>query len=104
MDINKKIEHIRQQPEHIKMKYVWGAVVVCMFFIVIIWVISVKTMFHKSTAGQDLNQLKESFSKSDIQVPSISDLPSQEGLSASQLEKAPATKGLTETENPQTKQ
>jgi hypothetical protein len=40
MDIYRKIEEIRQKPEHIRMRYVWASVAVSMFFILIIWFMS----------------------------------------------------------------
>lgn len=42
MDIQDKIEEIRRQPEHIRMRYVIGIVAVIMFFVVLIWIITVR--------------------------------------------------------------
>jgi hypothetical protein len=41
-----KIEAIRRQPEHIRMRYVFGCLVVSMAFIVGIWMLSVRESFH----------------------------------------------------------
>ncbi len=35
-----KIEEIRRQPDHIRLRWAWGLTAVGMFFIVIIWMIS----------------------------------------------------------------
>lgn len=91
------------------MKYVWGAVAVCMFFIVIIWIISIKAMFHQSTAGQDFDKLRDSFGNPNVDMPSISDLSQQEGTIKSSLEQgsAPSNKPIdttTTTQQNQTQQ
>lgn len=43
--IEKKVEDIRKQPEHIRVRYVWGAVAITMFFVIFIWLLSMKTNF-----------------------------------------------------------
>lgn len=45
MNISDKIEEIRQKPEHERMRYVWGMVSVSMFFVIIIWIVSLKDNF-----------------------------------------------------------
>ena len=40
MDIFNKIENIRRQPDHIRLRWAWGLTFVGMFFIIIIWMIS----------------------------------------------------------------
>jgi len=52
MNINRKIEEIRRKPEHIRMRYVWGAVAIAMFFIIIIWLFSLQETF-KSTVPEE---------------------------------------------------
>jgi hypothetical protein len=42
MKLAEKIETIRQKPEHIRLRYVWFLVVLCMTFIFIIWIFSLK--------------------------------------------------------------
>lgn len=44
MSLANKIDEIRRKPEREKMKYVWGMVAVCMFFIIFVWIISLKGM------------------------------------------------------------
>lgn len=41
-----KIEHIREQPEHIRMRYVLGCLFVSMTFILGIWLLSLKESFN----------------------------------------------------------
>jgi hypothetical protein len=43
MNLAKKIEEIRQKPEHIRLRYVWFLVVLCMTFVFIIWIFSLKS-------------------------------------------------------------
>ncbi len=43
--ISNRIEDIRRQPEHIRLKYAWGAVAFSMFFIVAIWIFSLGSLF-----------------------------------------------------------
>ena len=38
-----KIEKIRKQPEHIRMRYVWFFVAVSMLFVIILWIFSLTT-------------------------------------------------------------
>lgn len=42
MDILTKIEEIRRQPEHIRLRWVWGLTVGCMAVIVLLWLILLK--------------------------------------------------------------
>ena len=57
MDINKKIEEIRQQPEHVRIRYVWIAVAVSMFFIILIWLFSLNESFKKTNPASDMKNL-----------------------------------------------
>lgn len=47
-----KIEWIREQPEHIRMRYVFGCLLVSMAFIVGIWLLSLKESFR--SIGRDV--------------------------------------------------
>lgn len=68
MNLSEKIDEIRHKPEHIRIRYVWGMVVISMFFIVIIWVFSLKENLQqfkssdnqKSPASSSLNILNNS--------------------------------------------
>ncbi len=71
MNIEKKIEEIRKSPEHIRERYVWIAVIICMLFVLGIWLVSFKTTF-KSQEKENL-QIKELIEKS---KDSIDELPS----------------------------
>lgn len=43
MKLAEKIEAIRRKPEHIRLRYVWFLVVLCMTFVFIIWIFSLKS-------------------------------------------------------------
>jgi len=68
MDILEKIEEIRKKPEHIRRRYVWVMVLVCAFFIFLIWILSFKNSLYMIRENQDdsasqeeiLKNLKES--------------------------------------------
>lgn len=46
LDLWEKVEHIRKQPEHVRMRYVFGCLAVSMTFILGIWVLSVRESFQ----------------------------------------------------------
>lgn len=48
MSIHSKIENIRKQPEHVRMRYVLLSVFVSMFFISVLWIFSITTSFTNS--------------------------------------------------------
>jgi hypothetical protein len=54
MRIQEKIEEIRNQPQHVRWRYTFASVFVCMFFVVGIWFMSLGQMFSKtSTEGMN---------------------------------------------------
>ena len=55
MDIFKKIEEIKQKPEEERMKYVWFFVLISMFFIVIVWIFSMKSNMVNSKPEKNLS-------------------------------------------------
>jgi len=46
MGIQKKIEEIRQKPEHQRVRYVWAMVAVCMLLLVALWVFSLRDVLN----------------------------------------------------------
>ena len=77
MDIGKKIEEIRNKPEHIREKYVWMSVGICMVFILGIWLFSFSAMFGEKEPINDNAPVKELIEKSKESIgemPSIKDL------------------------------
>ena len=81
--ISEKIEAIRQQPESIRIRYVWGCVAASMFIILIFWIFSIASMFAggKDDSDQTANGINSSISEQiqtlSNQAPSLKDLNSQ---------------------------
>jgi hypothetical protein len=53
MNISKKIEEIRNKPDHERVRYVWGMVLVSMFFIILLWLVSLKDNFSNNYSNQE---------------------------------------------------
>ena len=75
MDIAKKIEEIRRQPEHIRLRWVWGSVVFSMLIIFAIWLFSITVMFKDGKNNSPTNQDENTI---------ISDQKNQTGIDANQ--------------------
>ena len=79
MDINRKIEEIRQKPEHIRLRYIWGLVAISMLFVITIWVLSVKESAKSlnSNSNNNLPDISQSLQEIDSlrnSTPSIDEL------------------------------
>jgi hypothetical protein len=57
MNISEKIEKINQKPEHERIRYVWGMVAISMFFIIALWIVSLKDTFtsKNNSANEPIN-------------------------------------------------
>lgn len=83
MDINRKIEEIRKKPEHIRMRYVWGAVALCMSFIFIIWIFSLHETFKSSGAKEgNLPSIKDDINQQKQSIPSLKDFINESNKSS----------------------
>lgn len=72
MSISNKIENIRRQPEHIRLRYVWLGVIVSMIFIVIIWIFSLQETFRNSAPKpEESASLKSQWESAKENMPSI---------------------------------
>lgn len=49
MSIQSKIEEIRKQPEHVRMRYTLLSVFISMLFISVLWIFSITTSFKNSS-------------------------------------------------------
>jgi hypothetical protein len=81
MNITKKIEEIREQPEHIRLRWVWGCVAFSMFVILAVWIFSVTAMFKKNSdesAPISLPNLDQQIKGLSNQTKSIEDSDSQQ--------------------------
>jgi len=78
-----KIEHIRLQPENIRMRYVWGSVAISMFIILIIWIVSINAMLQRQEKSPKQNDTGEGDITKQIQnlkqqAPSLKDFSDQQ--------------------------
>ncbi|KKP80187.1 MAG: hypothetical protein A2271_03815 [Candidatus Moranbacteria bacterium RIFOXYA12_FULL_35_19] len=82
MNIFDKIEEIRRQPEHVRLRWAWGLTAFGMVFILIIWMISFSAQFENtddlekenilnSQVIEDLSVQKESIQDATKQMKSL---------------------------------
>lgn len=94
MNIFNKIEEIRRQPDHIRLRWAWGLTAVGMFFIVIIWMISFSTQIsglkseekienslNNGSAMQELSAQKKSIEDATSQLKNVLGNQSQNNIS-----------------------
>jgi len=77
MNIHAKIEEIRNKPEQQRLKYVWGAVAISMFFVIAIWILSVKISLQRTpdqSLGQSLPDIGKQLQDIKDTAPSLGDI------------------------------
>lgn len=74
MSLIKKIEHIRQQPEAVRLRYVWLCVSVSMFFVFTIWILSVQTNFPKIPTLTETLPSNTNQENTDTTIPSLQEM------------------------------
>lgn len=70
------MERVRREPEHVRVRYVWGAVGIVMVLIFGLWVITLRDSFRKAapTDSQLLRETASSVSSRTTEgVPSLED-------------------------------
>lgn len=81
MNISEKIDHVRRQPEHIRMRYVWGCVALSMLVVMIIWGFSVASLFKSKdidpNAPDSVANLKKQLQTVSEQTPSLKNFSEQ---------------------------
>lgn len=77
LGIWEKIEWVRRQPEHIRMRYVLGSLFVSMLFIFGIWLLSLVESFHNISKDVPAAALKGKELLPKGEVPSLSGLLEQ---------------------------
>ena len=78
MYISKKIDEIRNKPEHIRERYLWMIGAFCMLFIFGVWLLSFKSSFRQAEEEKAVSPVKDLVDKS---KESINEIPGIEGLS-----------------------
>lgn len=86
MKLSEKIAEIRRQPEHIRLRYVWGSVAISMFFIITIWIFSITLMFTENNGKNKVSEdsataLTEQLKTVNNQLPSIENFSEKTGSS-----------------------
>jgi hypothetical protein len=83
MNILEKIEAIRRQPEHVRVRYVWMCVAVSMFIILILWFFSIASMFAEEKNNPDqqntgiVPDMQQQLQTIKEQAPSLQDISNQ---------------------------
>lgn len=71
--IEKKVHEIRKQPEHIRIRYVWGLVGAAMLIVIFIWIISMKISFlninNNPQTQESINDLQKRMSDITAESP-----------------------------------
>ncbi|MFA5986427.1 MAG: hypothetical protein WC819_03705 [Parcubacteria group bacterium] len=86
--IEKKIHDIQNEPEHIRLRYLWGAVLISMMLIVFIWVMSLKTTFLQVRNDKDMQKSLETLQE---QLDTIKAPTDQQSVSIDDLLQKPAS-------------
>lgn len=73
MNINKKIEELRKAPEHVRLRYVWIAVAITMFFVVIIWLFSIGEKLQVMPPPESDSSLQNKLDEAKNNMPSLQD-------------------------------
>jgi hypothetical protein len=63
LNLNDTIEAIRQKPEHVRMRYAIGLALICMVFVTIIWLLTVRQGFSDSSpeTKERVNEVTNTF-------------------------------------------
>lgn len=108
--ISNKIEEIRREPEHVRIRWVWTYVIFSMLIIVAIWIFSMTSLFQGDKKIQDAAQtpgINEQLQELKQQAPSLKDLSDQtltignEGISNSPVKNSEERPAPTQPELPQ---
>ncbi|NTW46023.1 MAG: hypothetical protein HGB18_03125 [Candidatus Moranbacteria bacterium] len=57
--IHERVDRIRREPEHVRVRYVWAMVAVVMTMIVLLWVVTLRDSLRKSIPA-DADTLRKS--------------------------------------------
>jgi hypothetical protein len=74
INIWEKIEWVRQQPEHIRMRYVFGCLIISMSFVIGIWLLSLKESFGNISRDVSNTAEKSKEQLSDVKMPALDSL------------------------------
>lgn len=81
--IAEKIEAVRKKPEHVRLRYVWGSVIVVMAVVIALWVFSLKESLESAlpiSPEEDASRAEQADSVPDIRQPSLQERFGEEGI------------------------
>jgi hypothetical protein len=78
INIWEKIEWVREQPEHIRMRYVIGCLAVSMTFVIGIWLLSLKESFGNISRDVSNTAEKSKEQLPDVKMPALDSLLEQD--------------------------
>ncbi|PID52251.1 MAG: hypothetical protein CR972_03130 [Candidatus Moraniibacteriota bacterium] len=81
--IEKTVQNVRQQPEHIRMRWVWISVIIGMIFVTFIWMMSLRISFFTIQADKQTQETLNDFQKQFSDVTET--LPSENSVSIDEL-------------------
>lgn len=73
--IEQKVHEVRRQPEYIRVRWMWGSVIVSMLFVIFIWMMSMRINFLQINSD---TKTKESISDIQNQINYITTSPRQD--------------------------
>ncbi len=62
--LERKIEEVRQKPESVRLRYVWGLVAGIMIVIFFGWIMGLRAGFRAASPSDDIRSVQDSFSAS----------------------------------------
>ena len=80
--LEKQIVLIRKKPEHVRLRYMWGSLVISMLFIVCIWLLSVRINLLKARSD---NSTSESINQIQNQITDIQQKAQDDTISIDEL-------------------
>jgi hypothetical protein len=83
--IVRKVEEIREKPEHIRVRYVWTAVCVAMVLILTLWIITLRFSFREAVPA-DTKAIRDSIPSSVREIESQGESITQMMDSSTSLE------------------
>ncbi len=109
MNITKKIEEIRLQPDNVRLRWVWGSVIFSMLIIFAIWLLSITLMFKGENGNPSQNSANIQTDAAPQQAASLKDYTEDkpltvgaEGVSSSRKNNATQTTPMPNSESTDT--
>ena len=89
MNLWEKIENIREKPETVRLRYVWGLTAFGVFFVIVIWIFSLRVNFSHTKLVPETNDTQNLMKKFQ-----------ESGQAISEIKKMNLTSNSSEISNP----